>query len=1015
MATEIGTAYLSIVASTGGMTKDIKKAFGQVETEGEKSGKASGGGFIRGLGGKIIAAGAVLGVGAAVGKTISLGMQRAMSIEGSQKKLEGLGHSAQSITSIMGSALSSVKGTAYGLGDAASVAAMMAAAGVKNGEQMTTTLKTVADVAAISGRSLTDIGTIFGSVAARGKLQGDDMLQLMSSGVPVLQLLAKQTGKTSAEVSDMVSKGKIDFATFEAAMRQGMGGAALKSGETFSGAVANMQAALGRLGAAFMAPGLAAAKPLLAGLTAVLDSVTSAVAPAAEALASKMVPAAERIGAVLQGLAAGKPLGELLGDAAPVTSLVSAVSPLGVALRALQPVLPQLAQAFLQVVQALLPAVPAIAQVASTIASGLAVALGQIIPIITPIVVKLAELAGALLSNEPVLYAIIGAFAGFKVISGVATTVGTLTSAFSAAQGVLGAFSAGLRLIPWVGEAGKAAGFALQLGQGIGRVLPIVTGALKGLWAVMLANPIGVVIGIIAALVAGLVWFFTQTEVGRQIWADFTNWLAGVWSTIQANWTSSFASLGQLMSSLWTGLTAGATAAWNGVVTGAQWAASGLQALWGVVTAQASAAWSGLVAIVQAIWGTVAPILTAPIQGFVAVMSAVFESIKAVVAAGFLVIVGLFTGNGTMIVQAMGGLGSTLQGIWSGAFARLASIAAAAGSALLGILSHAWSALSGAATAAWGAVSSAFLSGVGRAAAFAAQLPGRAASALAALGGLILGIASRAWASLVSAFAAGVSNAIVHARALPGRVSAALAALGGLILGIASRAWSSLVSAFAAGVSQAISEARALPGRAAAALAGTGNALRSAGANLIRGFLGGIENMASQVAAKAREVVGGAVRAAQNALGIRSPSRVFMLIGNQTGQGLVIGLDRMVGPVAASAADMVAAAIPDGGLIGKATGAALNDLSGQVSMTVQAKYDALAVRLPRPSDAPTPAPSDRMEVLLEQLIAEVRAGREIYLDGDKLVGGTTRRTSESLSASQHGASRANGQAGLVVV
>ena len=85
------------------------------------------------------------------------------------------------------------------------------------------------------------------------------------------------------------------------------------------------------------------------------------------------------------------------------------------------------------------------------------------------------------------------------------STVGTLTSAFSAAQGVLGAFSAGLRLIPWVGEAGKAAGFALQLGQGIGRVLPIVTGALKGLWAVMLANPIGVVIGVIAALVAGLV------------------------------------------------------------------------------------------------------------------------------------------------------------------------------------------------------------------------------------------------------------------------------------------------------------------------------------------------------------------------------------------------------------------------------------------------------------------------------------------------------------------------------
>lgn len=938
MATEIGTAYLSIVASTGGMTKDIKKAFGQVETEGEKSGKASGGGFIRGLGGKVIAAGAVLGVGAAVGKTISLGMERAMSIEGSQKKLEGLGYSAQSITSIMGSALASVKGTAYGLGDAASVAAMMAAAGVKNGEQMTTTLKTVAGVAAISGRSLTDIGTIFGSVAARGKLQGDDMLQLMSSGVPVLQLLAKQTGKTSAEVSDMVSKGEIDFATFEAAMRQGMGGAALKSGETFSGAVANMQAALGRLGAAFMAPGLAAAKPLLAGLTAVLDSVTSAVAPAAEALASKMVPAAERIGAVLQGLAAGKPLGELLGDAAPIASLVSAVSPLGVALRALQPVLPQLAQAFLQVVQALLPAVPAIARVASTIASGLAVALSQIIPIITPIVVKLAELAGALLSNEPVLYAIIGAFAGFKVISGVATTVGTLTSAFSAAQGVLGAFSAGLRLIPWVGEAGKAAGFALQLGQGIGRVLPIVTGALKGLWAVMLANPIGLVVIAIGAVVAALVWFFTQTEVGRAAWQSFVDWLAGAWSSI---------------------------------VTSAQVAFAGMQAIWATVTAQASAAWSGFVAMLQTVWGTVGPILTAPFQAFSTVLSAVFESVKAIVAAGFLVVVGIFTGNGDLIAQAMSGLGSTLQGIWSGALATLGSIASAAGSALLGILSGAWNALAGAASGAWRAVSSAFMSGVAVAAAFAAQLPGRAMSALASLGSLIGGVATRAWATLVAAFVSGVANAV--------------------------------------------SEVRALPGKASAAMAGAGSALRSAGEDLIRGFLGGIASMASQVAAKAREVVGGAVSAAKSALGIHSPSRVFRLIGTQTGQGLVIGLEGMTDAVGRAGEAMVAAAIPDGGLIGKATGAALNDLSGQVSMTVQAKYDALAVRLPRPSDAPTPAPSDRMEVLLEQLIAEVRAGREIYLDGDKLVGGTTRRTSESLSASQHGASRANGQAGLVVV
>lgn len=39
---------------------------------------------------------------------------------------------------------------------------------------------------------------------------------------------------------------------------------------------------------------------------------------------------------------------------------------------------------------------------------------------------------------------------------------------------------------------------------------------------VMNANPIMLVVTAIAALVAGLVYFFTQTEVGRQVWATFT-------------------------------------------------------------------------------------------------------------------------------------------------------------------------------------------------------------------------------------------------------------------------------------------------------------------------------------------------------------------------------------------------------------------------------------------------------------------------------------------------------------
>ena len=208
----IGTVYVQVSPSG----KDFgKKLEGDLNTAVENAGKKGSNSILTKLGGAFGKIGKLgLGaIGTIAGGVTALaakgGFERALNIENAQAKLKGLGHDSASITEIMNNALASVKGTAFGLGDAATVAASLSAAGIAGGQQMTNVLKTVADTAQISGRSLTDIGTIFGSVAARGKLQGDDMLQLMSSGVPVLQLLAKHLNTTSEEVSDMVSKGKI--------------------------------------------------------------------------------------------------------------------------------------------------------------------------------------------------------------------------------------------------------------------------------------------------------------------------------------------------------------------------------------------------------------------------------------------------------------------------------------------------------------------------------------------------------------------------------------------------------------------------------------------------------------------------------------------------------------------------------------------------------------------------------------------------------------------------------------
>lgn len=305
MAIELGTAYLSIVAGTGGMDRDIRKAFGDASKVASSASKSISGGLSSNIGSALssvaaksgkafgflgkVGLGAIGGIGTAIaGIAAQGGFSRAIQIENARQKLKGLGKSGAELQTIMGNALASVKGTAYGLGDAASVAAMMVSTGVKAGGELEGVLTTIADVAAVSGRSMSDVGTIFASVAARGKLQGDDMLQLMSSGVGVLDALSQHLGVTQEDVSKMVSAGKIDFKTFSEAMSKYVGGSAKAMGETFQGAVANTRAALSRLGEAFANPIKDNVRATLVALMPAIDAVTDAVKPLAEALGKRL-------------------------------------------------------------------------------------------------------------------------------------------------------------------------------------------------------------------------------------------------------------------------------------------------------------------------------------------------------------------------------------------------------------------------------------------------------------------------------------------------------------------------------------------------------------------------------------------------------------------------------------------------------------------------------------------------------------------------------------------------------
>lgn len=385
------------------------------------------------------------------GVALAKGFTRLQDIDAAESKLSGLGHSAESVAAIMDSATKAVTGTSFGLGEAANVAASAVAAGVKPGEELQRTLTLVADAAAIAGTDLNSMGAIFNKVATGDLIQGEELAQLGDRGIPILQLLADQMGVTAAEAKKMASDGKIDFATFQNAIETGMSGAAQEMGGTFSGAVANVGAALGRLGADVLKPVFDAIITASPVVIAGIDQIGAAIGPAFEG-----------VGAVVGGVVdAFKSVVDFVSRNSGVFGTLAAAIG-GVALAVTASMIPAFARWLAQVV-----------------------------------------------------------------------LVNAATAAYLVQQTVL-------------------------------TTATKVAAAAQWLWnAALTANPIGIVVAAIAGLVAGLVYFFTQTETGRRIWET-------VWGAIK---TATEAVVSWFTDTVWPALQAvweGITAGWNGLVDTAQ-------------------------------------------------------------------------------------------------------------------------------------------------------------------------------------------------------------------------------------------------------------------------------------------------------------------------------------------------------------------------------------------------------------------------------------------------------------
>ena len=104
----------------------------------------------------------------------------------------------------------------------------------------------------------------------------------------------------------------------------------------------------------------------------------------------------------------------------------------------------------------------------------------------------------------------------------------------------------------------------------------IVTVSQKALNVVMNANPIGIIVTAVMALVTAFVYLWDNCEGFRQFWINMwenikaafgaaIDWIKGAFSDIANFFSETTAKIGQFFSDLWTGFIDGAKAAWEGV------------------------------------------------------------------------------------------------------------------------------------------------------------------------------------------------------------------------------------------------------------------------------------------------------------------------------------------------------------------------------------------------------------------------------------------------------------------
>lgn len=204
------------------------------------------------LAGKAFSAGltAAIGIGVAgAGMALTKGFNRLVTIDTAKYKLKALGKSTEEVSDIVKTVTDAVTGTPFALDQAFATATQAIGAGVKDLQRFMTD---VADAAGFAGVSIDRMGLIFNQIQAKGKLTGEEMMQLMEAGLPAKSWIQESYQLTADQFDKMQKDGEITMDMLQKSIEDHAGGMSKSLGDTLQGSIDNLQTSIARLGANFL-------------------------------------------------------------------------------------------------------------------------------------------------------------------------------------------------------------------------------------------------------------------------------------------------------------------------------------------------------------------------------------------------------------------------------------------------------------------------------------------------------------------------------------------------------------------------------------------------------------------------------------------------------------------------------------------------------------------------------------------------------------------------------------------